>query len=720
MPTLKRLGFTLCLLSLSVSQSIHAQDADEQETTETADSGVIEEVIVTGRAKEFYLETDTTIGSKIDLDLLELPQSAQVLTEQLIIDQAARDITDLYRSIAGVSEFSYSGVTFRGFRDDQNLLYDGVRGDPFSGFSVPQIYNIERVEVLKGPAAALYGRGQPGGVINYVTKKPSFERQTELLLTGGNFNLIGGAVDTRGPVSESVAYRGAVFYEQQDLFRDNADSKNLQVAGGLLFLLSPVTTLTTTAEYIDQDLGGHRLRGVLADDDGNFIVPREFNTNEAFDFQDLEAWVLQGNLRHEFSPSARIDATLRYLDNERAQKYHEPRGWVDVNGDGEANQDDGVIAREYRDQVRTNEEISLTVDFSFDFETGSLGHQFLIGGDYFDVDTTFDYLRARFESDNVLNLNVFEPNYGETDPSTYNLTDLNRDGATSERLGLYVQDYISFNEQWSVLLGFRYSDFEDTDKASGFVYSDDHIAPRAGLIFQPVADASIYLNYSESYNPVGVGAQEDVAEEGFLDPETGNQVELGWKHRWLAGAILTTVAIYEINREDVPQANPNDTGPDDGEPALVSLGEVESRGVELTLVGDLTDRIAITANYAYNDVEVVEGSAIGNTFGDRTRFANAPEHQFGVWARYALLEIDSSIAFGADYVSEQFSLSGQRVKPYTVFDASWTTTWDQWNLQINVRNLLDEEYAVSGFIERTGHFPGAPREFIAQLRYTYF
>ncbi|MCG8369667.1 MAG: TonB-dependent receptor plug domain-containing protein, partial [Proteobacteria bacterium] len=131
----------------------------------------VDEIVVTGRAVEHYLARSTRIGTKIDTAVLDLPQSAQVLDEQLIVDQAARDITDLYRSIAGVSEFSYSGVTFRGFRDSGNVFYDGVRGDPYSGFSVPQLFNVERVEVLKGPAAALYGGGEPGGMINYVTKK---------------------------------------------------------------------------------------------------------------------------------------------------------------------------------------------------------------------------------------------------------------------------------------------------------------------------------------------------------------------------------------------------------------------------------------------------------------------------------------------------------------------------------------------------------------------
>lgn len=713
MPRYPNNAFTVFIFFLASAQVAAQGDAS---------GNALEEVLVTGRAQAFYLETQTSVGSKLNLDILELPQSAQILTEQLMVDQAARDITDLYRSIAGVSVFSYSGITFRGFRDSSNVFYDGVRGDPFSGFSVPQIYNIERVEVLKGPSAALYGGGEPGGMINYVTKKPSFETRREVQLTGGNFNLGGIAAELRGPLSDSVAYRVGAFYEEQDDFRFNADSLNQQVAGGLLWQPTESTALTGTVDYVNQDLGGNRLRGVLADDKGRFILDRRFNTNEESDYQDLEAVSLQGILEHRFTDKTQVTATLRYIDNERGQRYHEPRGWVDANGDGQANPADGVIRREFRDQFRANEEISLTVDFTSDVMLAGREHRLLFGADYFDVDTEFDYLRARFEGDNVRDLNVRDLNYGETDFTSYNLRDLNTSGGKTERYSAYVQDYMSLAARWSLMLGLRYDHFEDVDKGSGFSFSDNNIAPRAGLVFRPLETATLYLNYSESFNPAGLRSQENVVEDGALDPERGIQWELGWKQTWRDGAILTTAALYEITKQDVALTNPEDTGPDDGIPALVNLGEVESRGLELTLVGDLSDRLTLTANYAYNDVEVIEGAdiqSLRNTFGDGTQFANAPEHQAGLWARYTLPGLNSSIALGADYVSEQFSLSGQRVKPYTIYDASWTTGWENIVLQVNVRNLFNKEHAVSGFIERTGHFPGTPREIIAQLRYSF-
>lgn len=681
--------------------------------------GDVETIEVTGRAQQFYLDSNTRVGTKTNANIMEIPLSVQVLTRELMNDQAARDITDMYRSVAGVSEFSYSGVTFRGFRDDGNVFYDGVRGDPFSGFSVPQLFNVERVEVLKGPAASLYGGGEPGGMINYVSRKPSFTNAKQLQLTLGNFNLAGGSIDATGALTDSLAYRFGAFYEAQDSFRYNADSENSELAGGLSYLLGDNTTLTATYDYIVQNLGGNRLRGVPVDDNGNFLVTRRYNANEKGDFQDLEALVLQTNLEHHFSDALYFNGTLRYLTNERRQGYHESREWVDVNGDGVANIDDQTIKREYRSQYRANDELSVTLDFVYDVQFGGVEHQILVGGDAFNVDTDYDYYRARYAADGVANLNIFTLNYGNTDPATYNLKNMNRDGFKRTRAGLYLQDTMALSSQWSLMIGARWDRFDEESKENSGDYTDSKISPRVGLSYFVNAKTTLYTNYSESFNPVDTS---DQAEAGVvaLSPETGNQIEIGLKQSWLDDAMVTTVAIYQIDKENLVTTNPAfiEGVNDSIEPALLNFGLVESDGLEFTLVGDITNRISITANYAYNDTVVSEGDA-GNTFGEGDRFVNAPKHQAGLWGRYALPRIHSSIALGADYVSEQWNFNGQRVKPYVVWDASWRTALENWTLQLNVKNLFDKVYAVSGFSRRNGHFPGKPREIMIEAMYEF-
>lgn len=678
----------------------------------------IEEVLVTGRAQQYYLETDTTLGSKLDIDILNLPQSVQVLSEQLIIDQAARTITDLYRSIAGVSEFSYSGVTIRGFRESDNVFYDGVRGDPYSGFSVPQLFNVERVEILKGPTASLYGGGDPGGMINYVTKQATFSDEVQLALTTGNDSLYGASADVRGGLFSTVAGRVGAYYQQQDSFRDNADQQILEVAGGLVFELGQQAALTASVDYVDQDLRGHRLRGIPARDDGEFIASRAFNANEEQDYQTLDAWVGQLNLRQRFDNSLSLNATLRYLDNDRTQGYHEPRGWDDANGDGVADENDSVILREYRLQKRSNEETSLTIDWVKDFSIWGTQQEFLVGGDYHDVDTDFSSAVAFPIRGGVPSLNILNPQYGQVDPITYERVTLPFNGTSAEVFGVYLQDYITLNDNWRLMLGLRYDKYKDKDKADYFALSDDNIALRLGLVFKPVEQGSLYINYAESFRPVPLVQQQDPDRAGSLEPETGFQWELGWKQMWLEGRFRTTAAVYLIDKKDVPQANPDDSGLDDGVPALVNLGKVESKGLELTLVGDITDDWTLTANYAWNNTEVKKGAAISNSLRDGSTFANAPENQAGLWTRYELDAVRSAIAVGVSYVSDQFNLDEQKVKAFTVFDASWTTEWQQLTLQLNINNVLDKQYFVSGFSRRNGNFPGSPREVILQLKYS--
>ena len=531
-------------LSLAVASAL-----SQSPVLMAAETQDIEKIEVVGRAQQFYLDNNTSIGTKTDADLLDIPLSAQVLSKQLIIDQAARDITDLYRSIAGVSEFSYSGVTFRGFRDDGNVFYDGVRGDPFSGFSVPQLFNVERVEILKGPAAAIYGGGEPGGMINYVTKKAKFEQQREMKLTLGNYSLAGISLEATDAISDNLAYRIGGLYEEQNSFRNNADMENIELAGGLLYHVSNSTSVDFNFDYIVQNLGGHRLRGVPVDDAGNFIVDRSYNANEAFDFQDMKALVLQSTLKHEFSDSLSSNITVRYMDNEREQAYHESRSWVDVNDDGKADINDRTIRREYRDQYRANEELSLTADFIYETELANMPHQILFGGDYHDVETEYDYRRARYEKDGVRNLNIFELNYGLTDPSTYNLRDLNRDGIKRTRHSFYLQDLIQLQEQWSLMLGARFDSFEETNKQTNTSYDDNDISYRAGLTYKPMSDFSVYINYSESFNPVDSNSFEQSL--GVLKPTTGDQLELGFK-KGVAGRSYSNHPGFLSNRQRKP------------------------------------------------------------------------------------------------------------------------------------------------------------------------
>jgi len=186
--------------------------------------GPIEEVVVTARAQQLYRVGETSTG-KLPADPLSSSVVITTINEQLIEDQGARDAQDIYRNISGVSLFSYAGVTARGFRQEE-IFFDGLRGDPYVGFNVPQLFNIERVDFLKGPAGMLYGPGAPGGLFNYVTKKPSREFAAEARAVAGDDDRVGGQFEINGALPvDGTSGRVGVFIENRDSFRDNADSE---------------------------------------------------------------------------------------------------------------------------------------------------------------------------------------------------------------------------------------------------------------------------------------------------------------------------------------------------------------------------------------------------------------------------------------------------------------------------------------------------------------
>jgi iron complex outermembrane receptor protein len=704
------------LLSLILGTPLAlAQEADDGDTARALD-----EVVVTGRAQTFYRVDDTTFGTKTPTPVLDVPQSVQVLTRQLIEDQAARDTTDLYRSISGMSFFSYSGVTFRGFRQDE-IRYDGVRGDPFAGFAVPQLFNIERIEVLKGVSGMLYGSGEPGGIINYVTKKPEFDGLRGLVeLTGGNRDLRGIAAEATGPLSfgdgDEYAFRLGGFYEKEDSFRNNAASESAILDGALSWRPGEDTEITGQVNYYDVELPANRLRGVPADDEGNFLTSIHWNTNEASDFLRMDAVIALLGIRHQFTPDFGANVKLRYIDNEESQQYHESRG--------PAAPGSTLYLREFRDQMRSNEELSLVADFVLERDIADLEHTILFGAEGYRQDGAFagrtagqfNPLDPDASLGTVQPLDLLNPQYGnsgidvirdELEAIPFRLS-----GTKARRYGAYVQDQIRLSERWQVIGGARFDSYDDEDPLSGEKTSDEALSLRGGVIFKPVDNLSLYVSYGEGFLPQGVL---DPADGGPFDPQEAQQMEFGVKSEIFGGRIFGGLSVYEIVKEGVLVANTDPDAGTGGIPNLLQIGEVTSRGFEVDFVGDLTDLWTFQANYAYNDARITGGGldSMSNAVG--SRFANAPRHELGLWTRHEIPALNSAIAGGIDYVSERISIEGQRVQPYTVADLSWITELDPWKFQFNIRNLLDEEYAASGFIERTGHFPGEPRTVVVQV-----
>ncbi|MEO1305912.1 MAG: TonB-dependent receptor, partial [Pseudomonadota bacterium] len=281
---------------------------------------------------------------------------------------------------------------------------------------------------------------------------------------------------------------------------------------------------------------------------------------------------------------------------------------------------------------------------------------------------------------------------------------------------LLIQTSVGDIGQFVLTGGLRFDRFED----DGF--DDEKVTPRLGAVYKVRPDVSLFAQWAQSYEPQGVGDQ-DPNRGGPFDPTEGEIFEGGVKTSLLDGRLQSTVAIYDITRTNLLQNSGEDPG-GDGFDDLIAFGEVTSQGLEIDVATDITDNWVLTASYAYNDTKITKDTEQPGTDRIRNqvpggRFANAPEHQFGFWTRYQVPGIQTAFAFGGDYVSEQRSLSDQKVQSYFILDAS--IIWEPGPVDVifRVDNLLDEEYASSGFLERTGSFPGDPRSVFVEISKTW-
>lgn len=698
-----------------------AQDAP---VTESEDAEARQEtIIVTGRAAELYRVNETSTG-KLPTEPLSSSLNIAVITDELIEDQGARSSQDLYRNLSGVSVFSYAGVTARGFRQEE-IFFDGLRGDPYAGFSVPQLFNVERLEFLKGPAGMLYGPGAPGGLFNYITKKPSDEFDALASLIVGSEARYGASLEMTGALTQGgPAGRFGLFYEDQNTPRRNAGSEIFIGDAGLGFDLG-FADLTLQVSHYDQDLAANRLRGVPVNELGNFITDRRWNHNEPDDFLRLSSTVYQAQLDGELFDSLVWDAGIRFNDREETQQYHEPRGLfprqdaagnfldADFNIVADPADAETVMVREYRDQLRDGESLSVGANAVWSAEIGGFENRFLFGADYYSDEYLLVYDRAR--SDNVSRptggpnpLGLLDPAYGNSDRSTYVLSAPFGDRTFEQtRLGAYALNEITLG-QFILTGGLRFDQFEDSqltvrgDQSQFVEADDDAVTYRLGAVYRLTDEASFYAQAADSFVPAS-GADRN---GNLLDPVRGDILEGGLKLGLMDGQVQATAAIYQIKQTNLPQV---DTDPDAPPGALIAFGEVTSEGFEADIAADITDNWVLTAAYAYNDTRITGDNGTGgirNAVGDR--FANAPEHQFGFWTRYQIPRYQLAFALGGDYVDVRQNLEGTKVRPYTVFDASIIWEPEPYRFLLRVDNVFNEEYAASGFLDRTGHFPGEP------------
>lgn len=704
---------TAFLLAVSLAPMLLAQSAPSSsdpvsnlEEEERKKVVKLEDVVVTDRQDSAYKSATAITGTKTDTPLINVPQNIQVITRELIEDMGAVDITDLYPLMGSVTEFSYGGVSARGFRQEQTR-YNGIAGSPHNDFGILTLDNVDQVEVLKGPVGLLYGDNEPGGLINIVTAKPKAKFGGNIGTRFGSDGLVGANASVTGPIDakKRFLYLASASYFERDSFRVNYHQESLNLNAALTWVITPATRLTGNIEYIKNDQFGARLRGIPYLATG-WAAPLSFNAAEATDYQNLETTVYNAQFDHTFSDNLRMNAYVRYFESEAFQAYHEPNTFNVATGNW---------PREFRRQNRVNEEYAWAVNFIGDYEFLRAKHKILTGAEYNFVNRVFT--TRTIPQAQVVPINVYNPVYGLSNGSMYDtsLAGITPNDTDKIRLGYYLQDQVNIQEKVHLLAGLRYEYFEDSRRTPtpADEFDDAVLTYRAGAVYMWRPNIATFISYAMGLKPQSLGSED---RNGPFPPQESTSWEGGFKFDLMENRLGITTSVYEIVKTNILERDPTPGAPANW---LAPIGDVTSRGIELDITGQITPVWSINANYAYNDAKVTRSVLAASPVG--SRFPNAPQQKGGFFTRYNFPRYKLGVGFGGSYVGERPNFSGAGNFPgpaYTVYSASVFYRWQKVQFNLRCENVFDKVYAKSVFTT-DGHFPGTPRSFTLNATYRF-
>ena len=685
-------------------------------------------VMVTAQ-RDAYTVTHATTATKTDTPLMETPVAVQVVPKQVLQDQRVNRLHEALENVSGVrsqnDDMDGIAFTIRGFRS-LHMFRNGLSLTGGGG-SQPTVYetsNLERVEVLKGPAAVLFGRISPGGLINLVTKRPLSQPYYKVEQEFGSFNHYRTVWDATGPLTESgtVGYRLTGSYQDYDSFRDFQGGRRLFIAPSLSFKLSRNTDLVIDLQYQRNSAQSDTGFPALGDRPAPIPLRRSFQEpNDRLDF--TGSLNLGYNLTHRFTEHWSVTSRFLYTNGAMQRRN------IVATALDEAT---GTLDRTPQFQKLIGSTYSTNLDLNGRFETMGILHRVLLGGDYL-----HDYYNYQFSQGGAnFPINIFNPLYGSVPESAFDDAALGAGGfnffstVQVRHAGVYVQDQITLFNRLHLLLGGRYDHAEirngesdvspaeaAADRRTRPERSDSQFSPRAGLLYQLTPGVSVYASYSQSFDRnFGRSALGDQ-----LPPQRGRQYEIGLKTE-LFSRLSATLALFHLTNKNVATADLSTPDPTDS----VAIGEARSRGVELDIVGKVTDRLNVIAHYAYLDTKVLkdDGGLEGN------RLANAPRHSGRLFAVYHLSgddELGWRVGGGITVVSKTAG------DPENTFDlpayarldalASYTMSVGGKLLtaQLNLRNLTNVEYfnGADQFFNagpRFGVYPAPPFTAIGTIR----
>ena len=718
-------------------------------------SDALPTVDVMGRREQSYKNSVSFVGTKTATALKDVPQSIAYVTKELILDQGAITVNDVVRNMSGVNPYSfYNDFSIRGFRSLGNRnsgnLVNGMRTQT-SLWRQSSLANIERVEVIKGPASALFGNAAPGGVINRVTKKPLDVARQSVTLTTGSFGTTRAYTDLTGPLNDkkTLLYRLNLGYENTDGFRDLQGLTSYIVAPSFTYRASEKTQLNIDMTYVNHQ--GKLDRGVAVFGDGSlFSRPISATQSAANDYLRENSVNLSFALSHRLAQGLLFNSTYLFSSYDEDLLEHSQDNAFVKKADGKDNP--SLVLMRVIQRQRHFRNNNFNNYLTWDVTTGAMKHKLLVGYDHFNtrllpgssyieaggyllknggtaktfnVKKSLDYLLDENKNPRT-NVPAFDLNssagnrYQDISKYIYESKDVKPSDQYTN--GVYLQEQLTWHKL-QLLLGARMEWFTDVTQNKNGSESKTHqhaFTPRVGLVYSVVPSTNVYATWIRGFEPQSVAVQSNPGSGGPFDPVESELWEMGAKGEYLNKRLSVTTALFSLRQKNTLY-NAGVSGQPD---LMVPIGEELSRGVEFDVSGRILPYWSIMANYAFNVAEI--SKAPEGTKDLNLQRPGTPRHSANLWTKFIVpagMLRNLGIGVGLNGVSERKGQVGRRENVvaypgYALLNLALYYKVQEVQIQVNLNNALNKQYYISGY-DRLRSFPGAPRNINLTINYRF-
>jgi iron complex outermembrane receptor protein len=731
---------SVLVLALSICAPLFAQknyksEPDEfyalVDTVKNKKGEVLKEVIVIVNNQK-----STASVVKSGIKPIDLPQSIQVISNTIIEQQQSIRLSEIVKNINGVYVGSARGGAQESFwsrgydMTANNMFKNGFR---FNGGSIPEVSSLEKVEVLKGSSALLFGNVAPGGILNMVTKTPSFKQGGEVAMQAGSYSFYKPSVDVYGPFNKTIAYRFVGSYENSESFRDVVKRERYYINPSFLFKVSNKTEILLQGDLLHDDWTPDFGTGSIGREVAN--VPRNVYLGAKWSNGLTKQTTVSALLSHQLTPNWKLNFNSSFQDYSRTSEGTE-RILPAANGDWKR-----PLGKNKALEQILGEQINLQGNFV----TGKIKHQLFTGLDFENSQAdayTFVFLKADnpfLLQDGIydsVNIFTFDSNNQTTAIPTAQNTKIVK--TETNRYGVYAQDLISFTKKFKLLAGLRWSlqetkpithDLVANTVVNETIRNDHAYSPKLGLVYQPLKNLSLFTSYSNSFTPnTGITIYNEA-----LKPSVIDQYEIGIKKDFWQGMLSTNVTVYQIVNSNLAQtAEFNADGTVNTNTNVKTLsGETTSKGIEIDITAKPIEGLNLMAGYSYNDMRFTKTTGATGSFIEGDRLVRTPQSTANFSAFYTISSGSlKGLSLGtiANYIGDRFggynNTNGQTIPDrtiplngYTTVDCSFGYNWNKFSILCRLSNIFNElNYTVH---ENYSVNPIAPRQILTSLKYKF-